>query len=121
MYNENSIINIFNSLKVNYQNLNFELTKLILDASNGISQRHYINIPINEVTFDIFSDISNAKYNNTDFIFTNNSDDYDSSYNHYLGYLTDTEIAVQDISNNIKTLNNLYNILYLSFSERSIN
>ena len=116
MYNENSIIKIFNGLKVNYQNLNFELTKLLTDVSNGIEKYHEIDAKIDDITSDIFSDISNAKYNNTDCIFTD--DDYDSSYNHYLNYLTDTEIAVQDISNNIKTLNNLYNILYLSFSKR---
>ena len=119
MYNENSIIKIFNGLKRNYQNLNFELTKILTDVSNGIENYHEIDAKINDITSGIFSDISNASYriyNTTNYIFTD--DNYDTSYNHYLGYLTDTEIAVQDISNNIKTLNNLYNILYLSFYER---
>ena len=119
MYNENSIINIFNGLKVNYQNLNFELTKLIIDASNGIKNYHVIDANINNITLDIFTDISNASnriYNNINYIFTD--DNYDTSYSHYLGYLTDTETAKQDVSNNIKTLNNLYNILYLSFYQR---
>lgn len=119
MYNENSIIKIFNGLKINYQNLNFELTKILTDVSNGIENYHEIDAKINDITSGIFSDISNASYriyNITNYIFTD--DNYDTSYNHYLGYLTDTEMAVQDISNNIKTLNNLYNILYLSFYER---
>lgn len=119
MYNENSIIKIFNGLKLNYQNLNFELTKILTDVSNGIENYHVIDAKINNVTLDIFTDISNASnriYNNINYIFTN--DNYDTSYSHYLGYLTDTETAEQDVSNNIKTLNNLYNILYLSFYQR---
>ena len=119
MYNSNSIILIFYDLKINYQNINFELTRLIDDVNyknKSIGHKHDIYTPMDIVTSDIFNDISDISFNSS-YIFTN-THTYDTSYNHYINYLTESSSSIQDISNNIKTIRNLYRVLYRSFNDR---